>query len=107
MAPPVANYLPSKVDDVQEPTCYELESKASVIGWDMAAVTEAAAMPLSQTCVFCETEASIRCKRCGPKVYYCCSCYQDHHKVVNVLHVGEKWVVSKIVYSLASSLLCQ
>ena len=53
--------------DVIEPTGHELESKANAAGWAgvrsriLTAVTEAAAMRLSQGCVNCDLSALFRC----------------------------------------------
>lgn len=85
--------------DVEEPTCYELESRAAVAGWEsvrrgiLIAVTEAAAMPLGQICLHCEAAASMRCKQCGPMGYYCSQCFLRCHNSVNFFHVAEQWQV--------------
>lgn len=95
--------------DLEEPTGHELESRASIAGWDSVrrairtAVTEMAAMPLSQICLCCDTPASMRCKRCGPKGYYCQECFIRCHSEVNFFHVAEKWEVS----SYYSIITCQ
>ena len=55
--------------DIIEPTGHELESKANAAGWAasriLIAVTEAAAMPLSQGCVNCDLSALFRCRQVG------------------------------------------
>ena len=61
--------------DIMESTCYELERKASAAGWAglrshmLIAVTEIAAMPLSQVCLHCDQSALYRCQQCGPLVF--------------------------------------
>ena len=51
-----------------EPTCHELESKASAVEWAavhdciLTAVTGAAAMPVSQICLNCRNSASFHCQ---------------------------------------------
>ncbi len=72
------NILPSTSS---EPTCYLLESKASTAGWATIrgsiekAIVERAVLPQLQTCLNCPDPASIRCKRCGPKSYFCEKCF--------------------------------
>lgn len=89
--------------DIQEPTCFELETKASVAGWErvrqgiLVAMTETAAMPLGQICLNCEEEASVRCKQCGPVCFYCVECFQSCHSSVNFFHVAEKWEVARSI----------
>lgn len=84
---------------VSEPTTYEIDSKSSVIGWEtvrarlLNAVVEAAAMPLNQACIHCDTKASLKCKQCSPIAYYCNSCFKGCHTKTNFLHVAEKWEV--------------
>ena len=86
-------------DDVQEPTCYEVESRAAVAGWEsvrkgmLAAVTETSAMPIGQVCLHCNATALMRCRQCGPLGYYCSACLLLCHSTVNVFHVAEKWEV--------------
>ena len=86
--------------DLVEPTDHELESRASVAGWKcvrqkmLGIVTEMAAMPLSQVCLHCEALASIRCRQCGTKGFYCQECFLRYHSEVNVFHMAEKWEVS-------------
>ncbi len=101
---PATFFTPS---DLVEPTSHELESRASVAGWEsvrsviLNAVTEAAAMPLGQICLHCEATASIRCKQCGPFGYYCLECFLGCHNTVNLFHIAEKWEV-QYKYSLIS-----
>ena len=87
-------------DEVNEPTGYELENRAYIAGWTairdgiQTAVTEAAAMPVSQMCINdCGKLASLRCQSCGPLAYFCESCFSRNHSTVNIFHVPEKWEV--------------
>ena len=83
----------------REPTSYEIERKASVLGWKkvriglLKAVREASAMPPNQACIHCNTAASLKCKQCSPIAYYCYSCFREWHAKVNFLHIAEKWEV--------------
>ena len=91
------------ITELKEPTDYELESKASVAGWErvrngmLRAVTEAACLPLAQSCISCEKAASLRCQQCGPLAYFCPDCFDQYHHKVNIFHVAEKWEVSETV----------
>ena len=95
--------LPQPITELDEPTNYELESKASVAGWErvrngmLRAVTEAACLPLAQSCISCDKEASLRCQRCGPLAYFCPDCFDQCHHKTNIFHVAEKWEVSETV----------
>ncbi len=90
------NILPSTSS---EPTCYLLESKASTAGWATIrgsiekAIVERAVLPQLQTCLNCPDPASIWCKRCGPKSYFCEECFFNLHRKVNIFHVAEIWKV--------------
>ena len=81
------------------PTCHELESRASATAWEgirmkmHTAVVEMAAMPLPQVCLHCGISASLRCKQCGFKGFYCPECFATNHDIVNSFHVAEKWEV--------------
>lgn len=85
--------------DVIEVTSHELESKANAAGWAgvrrgmLTAVTEAAAMPLSQGCLNCDLSALFRCQQCGPLGFFCEECFLKCHSSVNIFHVPEKWEV--------------
>ena len=98
--------------ELEEPTGYELESRASVGGWErvrsgiLTAVTEAAAMPVAQFCISCEKTASLLCQQCGPLGYFCPGCFDLGHHKVNILHVAEKWEVSETVKSMIISVQC-
>lgn len=88
--------------DMEVPTGHELESRASAVGWESirrelrVAVTEMASMPLSQVCLYCNTPASVKCKQCGPKGFYCHGCFVACHSNVNIYHVAEKWEVGYV-----------
>ena len=83
----------------REPTSYEIERKASVLGWEkvriglLKAIREASAMPPNQACIHCNTAASLKCKQCSPIAYYCYSCFREWHAKVNFLHIAKKWEV--------------
>ena len=85
--------------EVIESTSHELESKASAAGWAvlrshiLAAVTEMAAMPLSQICLLCQF-AFYRCQQCGSLGFYCQDCFLQCHSSVNIFHVPKKWEVT-------------
>ena len=89
------------ITELEEPTDYELESKASVAGWErvrygmLRAVTEAACLPLAQSCISCEKAASLCCEQCGPLAYFCPDCFDQCHHKENIFHVAEKWEVSE------------
>ena len=86
--------------ELEDPTSYELECKASVAAWEevrssiFIAVTESYAMQNNQKCFNCENSAILRCVRCGPVAFYCEKCFSEFHKSVNIFHVAEKWEVS-------------
>ena len=89
----------------QEPTGHEIDSKAVITGWEKirhkirTAVTESAALPILQACLLCEASATMRCKQCGPKGYYCLECFLTSHSSVNIFHVAEIWKVRKKSYT--------
>ena len=98
-------WIPTAVPapDIEEPTCRELESRASIARWEkirnemLSVVTEAAAMPLNQLCIICKTAvSSIRCQRCGPMGFFCPDCFQSCHSNTNLFHVAEKWEVCDV-----------
>ena len=103
-----SGYLPvvdaDAISEIIEPTGHELESKASAAGWAvvrggiLTAVTEAAAMPLSQICHNCEHSATYRCQQCGPLGYFCEGCFLRSHSSMNIFHVPEKWEVISTMY---------
>ena len=86
-------------EQFDEPTLHELQSKASVKGWDilrrrmLSAAIESSAMPIGQLCLLCPALAVLRCQECGPLVHYCCDCFCKQHEKANLFHVAEKWEV--------------
>ena len=57
-------------------------------------VTENAALPINQLCLFCHKEkACLRCQKCGPLSFFCNSCYERWHASTNFFHVPERWEV--------------
>ena len=86
--------------EIMESTSHELESKASATGWAelrrhmLVAVTEIAAMPLSQVCLHFDQFAFYCCQQCGPLVFFCQECFLRSHSSVNIFHVPEKWEVT-------------
>ena len=83
----------------QEPTYHDIDSKAVITGWEKIrhkiriAVTESTALPILQACLLCQ--ATMRCKECGPKGYYCLECFLTSHSSVNIFHAAEIWKVRK------------
>jgi len=96
------------------PTCYELESKASVAGWEairhklLNVVTESAAMPIGQSCLTCKEFAVLKCTQCGPFGFYCMPCFEELHRQANFMHTSEMWEVgfSAIKYSSVMGVSC-
>ena len=88
------------IDDMEEPTHHELQSKADVRGWEQlrdmfrSVATECSAMPLGQLCVVCHVTAEFRCQDCGSDVFYCKDCFLSSHEKMHFFHVPEKWEVS-------------
>ena len=84
---------------LDEPTHHELQSKASVRGWEklrngmLSAATESSAMPIGQLCLLCPEPAIFRCQECGPLMHYCSDCFRKQHEKANFYHVAEKWEV--------------
>ena len=91
------------IPELQEPTGYELESRASVAGWAsvrngiLTTVTESAAMPAAQFCISCEETAFLRCQQCGPLAHFCSGCFDRQHCNVNIFHVAKKWEVGETI----------
>ena len=57
-------------------------------------VTENAALPINQLCLFCHKEkACLRFQKCGPLSFFCNSCYERWHASTNFFHVPERWEV--------------
>ena len=90
-------FFPSS--DTDEPTTHELESRTSAYAWEkiqsdmLTVITEGAAMPPEQACIYCDSLASFRCQQCGPLGFFCSQCLDSSHKLVNLFHVPEKWEV--------------
>ena len=82
-----------------EPTDHQLDSQASVRGWEklrmgmLQNAVESSAMPVDQTCLLCSVLAVFRCQECGSSVYYCYQCFSKQHEKVNIFHTAEKWKV--------------
>lgn len=96
--------LPSEFPaDFVEPSHHELQSKASVKGWEqlrsrfLSAHTESSAMPCQQPCLLCPEAAEFRCQQCGPVCFYCKQCFILLHEKSNFFHTPEKWEVSHAV----------
>ena len=50
--------------------------------------------------------ASLRCWQCGPSGYYCPSCFELYHQIVNIFHVADKWEVICIDPFSMSNISC-
>ena len=85
--------------ELDEPTSYELECKASVGAWEeirpsvLHVVTESSAMRIRQQCLNCKQNAILRCLQCGPVAFFCEDCFSDLHRRLNIFHLAEKWEV--------------
>jgi hypothetical protein len=44
------------------------------------------AIPSIATCVSCNDFAVLRCLDCGPKIFYCNSCFEIFHHKINLFH---------------------
>jgi hypothetical protein len=44
------------------------------------------AIPSIATCVNCNDFAVLRCLDCGPKIFYCNSCFEIFHHKINLFH---------------------
>ncbi len=86
-------------DDLVEPSHHELQSKASIKGWEqlrskiLSVHTECSAMPRGQLCILCPNPAEFRCQECGPASYYCKECVHLLHEKTNFFHTPEQWEV--------------
>ncbi len=91
-------------DDLVEPSHHELQSKASIKGWEqlrskvLSVHTECSAMPRGQLCLLCPEPAEFRCQECGPVSYYCKECLNLLHEKANLFHTPEQWEVMKYSY---------
>ena len=85
---------------LDEPSHHELQSIASVKGWEklrkgmLSAAVEGCAMPIGQVCILCSEQAVVRCQECGPLIHYCLSCFYKQHEKANFFHIAEKWEVN-------------
>ena len=95
----VEDYMQATTSALNEPTCYEVETKASIAGWEsirkmvQVTVTEMEALPLLEICLRCPAPATMRCQQCGSRSYYCQPCFLHNHTKVNIFHVAEIWKV--------------
>lgn len=98
---PVQDLFCGDEDVLVIPSHHELETKASIKGWEelrsrfLSAGTECSAMPLGQPCLLCPSLAEYRCRECGPVAFYCMGCFNLLHEKTNFFHVPEKWEVSE------------
>ena len=89
-------------DDLVEPSHHELQSKASIKGWEklrsniLSAYTTICAMPQGQLCLICPNPAEYRCRECGPVSYYCKECLYLLHEKANLFHTPEQWEVNRV-----------
>ena len=86
-----------------EPTHHELQSKASVKGWELVrkrllrSHTECAAMPTGQCCLKCPQLADYWCDQSGPLAFFCYECFYLQHQDVNIYHTPKQWKVKVFV----------
>ena len=96
---PVEDYMQATTSALNEPICYEVETKASIAGWEsirkmvQVTVTEMEALPLLEICLRCPAPATMRCQQCVSRSYYCQPCFLHNHTKVNIFHVAEIWKV--------------
>lgn len=94
-----------------EASLYEIEATAQAKYWAdirkelLFAHTEEASFPETSLCIVCAQIAELRCKQCGPHVFFCKSCFQQQHCSINIFHVAEKWLVSKL-HCVFNDLIC-
>ena len=85
---------------------HTVKEQASACAWSQIrselskVVVESSAMPKNQVCILCCKMAQYRCIQCGPGSYFCCDCFDQAHKLVNIFHIGELWQVCIIIYQL-------
>ena len=81
---------------------YHIKEKSEANAWgslrDKLLVTfvESSCLIPGQLCInsqICSNEATIRCLKCGPGVFYCSSCFNTAHSDRNFFDVGEMWEV--------------
>ena len=99
---PVGVVAPSFLEDPPDeivPSLHELQSKASVKGWEQirskirSVYVECCAIPQGQTCILCPSAADSRCLQCGPISFYCHECCNLMHEKANFFHTTEQWEV--------------
>ena len=78
----------------QSVSLHAVKQQVSACAWGQIrsvlrkAVVESSAMPKNQVCILCSKMALYRCIQCGPNSYYCCDCFGQAHKSVNIFHIG-------------------
>ena len=88
------------ISGVSEPSLHSIARKASSASWQQVrgsmlnACIEIHALPPGQLCIVCQKQALCRCIQCAPWAFYCCNCWKESHKKVNIFHKGEIWEVS-------------
>ena len=92
------------IDHTPKISLHSIKQKANVAAWEsirpalLTAVVECCAMPEDQLCTLCcVSDASFRCKQCGPCVYYCSNCIHEWHNGNNIFHTAEEWKVFILV----------
>ena len=96
-------------DDCEGPSLYEIQQRSSVAAWEklrpmmLSAIVESSGMPPGQNCVKClQVPALLRCRRCGPTVFFCHACFLADHSKSNLFHVAEEWKVTKDSFTYKS-----
>ena len=81
------------------PSLYSVKERSAAKEWEairpqlLKCAVESSAMPHAAECILCQSPATMRCLKCGPRVYFCIECFGDLHKKINILHTGEVWEV--------------
>ena len=57
------------------------------------ALIEEESMKMDETCSNCGAPANVRCRHCGPCVYFCSDCGVRFHSRWNYHHYPERWKV--------------
>lgn len=98
-------------NNLNEDTSYKVRRQRLVTNWakirtDLVAVyVESEPIPARAVCCDCEQPAVLRCRDCGPSVFYCQECCNSFHKWRNIFHMTEIWKVSMTYYFSKSPLL--
>ena len=86
-------------DELQQSAAHR-RSYSSVFNWEkirqklLATAVAEECLPEKCLCVLCkERESTVRCRYCGPKQFFCCTCAHDLHAERNQFHVLEQWKV--------------